>query len=57
LHPDDLGALEQARDAGALGALSDLWDARLQPDPALMRGDVRMRGPGLWLDDVMDAQP
>jgi len=53
LHPDDLAALSAARDAAAAPVLEQVFKARLRADPALARGDLRIKGQGLAVDDLI----
>ncbi len=54
LNPQDLAAL-QAAGSAETPQIVRLLQADLRADPALMRGDIRLRAAGLALDDLIHA--
>ncbi|MGY6697987.1 MAG: hypothetical protein ACXIUW_18445 [Roseinatronobacter sp.] len=55
LNPQDLEALQGARDAGQAAEFLHLFDAHLHAAPDLSRGDLRLRSTALELEDIISA--
>jgi flagellar assembly protein FliH len=53
LNPDDLAALQAAHALQASPQLERLFQAQVQGDAALARGDIRLRAQGLALEDLI----
>lgn len=53
LNPDDLAALHAVRAPADSPQIERLFQAQIQPDPALARGDIRLRAQGLALEDLL----
>lgn len=53
LNPQDLAALRTACNDTDTPDLKRLLQADLRPDPMLLRGDIRVRGQGVALDDLI----
>ncbi len=53
LNPDDLAALQAAHALQATPQLERLFQAQVQGDAALARGDIRLRAQGLALEDLI----
>lgn len=56
LHPTDLAALHAARDANDVPHLARVLACDLRADPSIARGDVRVQGNGLALDDLIEGR-
>jgi len=57
LHPDDHAAILPLLKGATAPDLAILAEARLVPDSGLMRGDAALRAPGVFLSDLLIADP
>ena len=53
LHPDDCTAVNACLSGACPADLVAMAQARLRPDPGLLRGDVALQADGLWLEDLI----
>jgi flagellar assembly protein FliH len=55
LHPDDMAAVQALLQGHCPPDLTELAQARLRPDPGLLRGDLRLQAKGVLLEDLITA--